>query len=127
MDDKTNNADARLIGEMMGLFPEGGIDDRKELIRDLTLALMFLTSWEEKSASGSAHRCWKGFDWDAVDELRDMGLVEGSNKAKSLYLTDEGMGLGCMLAGVCREAMHVGEAHCEYTSGEQRTCFSAPC
>lgn len=107
MDDKTNNADARLIGEMMGLFPEGGIDDRKELIRDLTLALMFLTSWEEKSASGSAHRCWKGFDWDAVDELRDMGLVEGSNKAKSLYLTDEGMGLGCMLAGVCREAMHV--------------------
>ena len=107
MTGEINNEDARLFGELAGFGFNGDIDGCKDLIRDLGLALMFLTSREEKSPAGSVRRCLGSFDWDFIDELRDMGLVEGPNKAKSLYLTDEGMGLGSMIAGVCREALRV--------------------
>ena len=78
---------------------------RRSLVRDLSLALMFLTSWEEKGPGGPVRRCWKGFDWDAVDSLHEDGLIDCSNKAKSLCLTDEGAGLGAFIAGICAEAV----------------------
>ncbi len=82
-----------------------GEEMRRSLVRDLSLALMFLTSWEEKGPGGPVRRCWKGFDWDAVDSLHEDGLIDCSNKAKSLYLTDEGAGLGAFIAGICAEAV----------------------
>jgi hypothetical protein len=57
-------------------------------IRDLTLALMYLTSWEE--GPYGVRRCWKGFRFEVLDELAEQGLITDSKRAKSVYLTEEG-------------------------------------
>ena len=67
---------------------ERAMDDRDEIVLDLTLALMFLTSWEE--APGDL-RCWKGYDFDVLDALGDKGLISDSRRAKSVYLTEDGV------------------------------------
>ncbi len=67
---------------------------REEVIEMFTLALFYLTSWSERigGKGGSVVRkAWKSADWDALDTLREEGLVSCSNKAKSIVLTDAGM------------------------------------
>lgn len=67
-------------------------DNTKQLILDLTLSLTYLCSWEEKTITGeSMCRAWKGYDFDILDKLMDEGLIDFSYKAKSLYITDEGV------------------------------------
>ena len=66
----------------------------EEAVAYLTLALFYLTSWDERiggKGSPAVHRTWKSADWDALDFLREEGLVDCSNKAKSAYITEEGM------------------------------------
>jgi hypothetical protein len=65
------------------------MDERDAVIRDLTLALMFLTSWTERP--GEMPRCWKGYDFGVLDALAEQGLISDSRRAKSAYLTDEGV------------------------------------
>jgi hypothetical protein len=67
-------------------------DNAKQLISDLTISLAYLCSWEEKTITGeSMCRAWKGFDFDIMDKLKEEGLIDFSYKAKSLYITDEGV------------------------------------
>lgn len=84
-------------------MPEYSNEDRQGLIKDLTLMLMYLTSWEEKSAGKPVRRTWKSYDWDAVDALQNEGLISTSNRAKSAYLSEE----------ACQQAHYLA------------TCFSA--
>ena len=61
----------------------------RDTIKDLTLMLMYLTSWEESLVPGlrkkpdragiypKARFCWKGYDFDILNELTDEGLVNG--------------------------------------------------
>ena len=65
------------------------MDSRDEAVRDLTLALMYLTSWTDRP--GEMPRCWKGYDFDVLDTLAEYGLISDSRRAKSAYLTDEGI------------------------------------
>jgi hypothetical protein len=66
--------------------------DNAKLVHDITLLLLYLTSWQEKVGSlDSVTRSWRSYDWDALDALRDEGFVSGSYKAKSVYLSEEGM------------------------------------
>ena len=65
------------------------MDQRDDVIQDLTLVLMFLTSWTERA--GELPRCWKGYDFDVLDALAEQGLISSSRGAKSAYLTDEGV------------------------------------
>lgn len=57
-------------------------------VRDLTLMLMYLTSWQERA--GELRRCWKGYEFDILDELAANELISDSRRAKSAYLTEEG-------------------------------------
>ena len=57
-------------------------------VRDLTLMLMYLTSWHERTVD--LRRCWKGYDFDILDELAEGGLISDSRRAKSAYLTEDG-------------------------------------
>jgi hypothetical protein len=59
------------------------------LARDLALALMYLSSWTERD--GDARRFWKGFDFDLLNQLADEELISDSQRAKSAYLTEEGV------------------------------------
>ena len=54
-------------------------------IDDAVLALLFLGLHDR-------WRAWKGFDWDALDRLRQKGMIaDPVNKAKSVVFTEEGL------------------------------------
>nr|WP_229683131.1 DUF6429 family protein [Virgibacillus oceani]GGG75935.1 hypothetical protein GCM10011398_21050 [Virgibacillus oceani] len=36
-------------------------------------------------------RSWKGYPFDILDELREEELIRGSNRSKSVYLTENGI------------------------------------
>ncbi len=73
-----------------------------DTIKELTLMLMYLTSWEESLVPGlrgkpdragiypKARVCWKGYDFDILNELTDEGLVNARGRSKSASSTDEG-------------------------------------
>ena len=74
----------------------------KDTVKELTLMLMYLTSWEESLVPGirkkpdhagiypKARICWKGYDFDILNELTDEGLVNAGGRSKSASFTDEG-------------------------------------
>lgn len=68
---------------------------RADLLHDLTLAMLYLTSWEEKGVDGPVRRAWKSYDWDVMDRLDAEGLISTSHRAKSAYLSEE----ACRRAG----------------------------
>lgn len=71
-------------------------------IKDLTLMLMYLTSWEESLVPGLRKKpgrkeiypklrtCWKGYDFGILNELTDEGLVNAGGRRKSATFTAEG-------------------------------------
>ncbi|WP_295814931.1 DUF6429 family protein [uncultured Nitratireductor sp.] len=57
----------------------------KDKIDDAILALLYLTLDRDG-------RAWKGFDWGAMNRLHEKGFIGNPvNKAKSVWLTDEGI------------------------------------
>ena len=74
----------------------------KDTVKDLTLMLMYLTSWEENLVPElhekpdrlgfrpQIRRTWKGYDFGILNELTDEGLVNARNSSKSASFTDEG-------------------------------------
>ncbi len=74
----------------------------KDTIKELTLMLMYLTSWEESLVPGIRRKpdragiypkdrvCWKGYDFGILNELTDEGLVNAGGRSKSASFTDEG-------------------------------------
>jgi hypothetical protein len=62
----------------------------EKLVRDLTLILLYLTSWIEDDGLGQARRSWKGYPFEVLDALAEEGLLAGSRRAKSVWLTEEG-------------------------------------
>ncbi len=69
-------------------------------IEELTLLLMYLTSWEEESLyydesdnlnKSVLKNCWKGYSFDAINNLTDNGyLFFSKHKNKSVTLTPKG-------------------------------------
>lgn len=62
-----------------------------DVIKDLTLLLLYLTSWQEGRSSIKAQRSWKGHPSEVLDELTEDGYIDSSKGAKSVYLTEEGI------------------------------------
>lgn len=57
----------------------------RDKIDDTILALLYLTVDRDG-------RAWKTIDWDTLNRLHEKGLIgDPVNKAKSVWLTDEGM------------------------------------
>lgn len=63
-----------------------------ETIKELTLLLIYLTSWKEDTNLTKVQRSWKGYPFDVLDELNEEGYIDGNKRAKSVYLTEEGLG-----------------------------------
>jgi Domain of unknown function (DUF6429) len=61
----------------------------EQLAHDLSLVLMYLSSWTERQ--GEAPRFWKGFRFEILDKLDEEGFIQDSRRAKSAYLTDAGV------------------------------------
>ena len=61
-----------------------------ERIDEAVLALLHLGIFEHGPLGGA--RTWKSFDWDAMERLHRKGLISDPvSKAKSVFLTDEGL------------------------------------
>ena len=66
----------------------------KEAMQDLTLMLLYLSSFTEKNpySDEKFYRAWKSYDWDTVDALDEAELIiQGNRRNKSVYLTDDGL------------------------------------
>jgi len=63
-----------------------------ETIKELTLLLIYLTSWKEDVGLIKVQRSWKGYPFESLDELNEEGYINGNKHAKSVYLTEEGLG-----------------------------------
>ncbi|MEQ6375606.1 DUF6429 family protein [Bacillaceae bacterium S4-13-56] len=63
----------------------------EEKIKELTLLLLYLTSWKENDLPVEMRRSWKGYPFDTLNELTDEDLIRGSVRSKSVYLTEAGI------------------------------------
>lgn len=62
-----------------------------QIVEDLTLLLLYLTSWEEEVFDDfTIHRAWKGFRFEALDALEEAGYINQTRRAKSVTLTEAG-------------------------------------
>ncbi|MFC2037372.1 DUF6429 family protein [Chloroflexota bacterium] len=65
---------------------------RDQIVEDLTLLLLHLTSWEERLHEDlTIHRAWKGFRFEALDALEEAGYLNQNRRAKSVTLTEAGI------------------------------------
>ena len=65
-------------------------------IDQATLALLFVNSWQEGPDN---NRAWKSLDWDIAERLHEKGLISNPvGKAKSVFLTEEGIELAQKVA-----------------------------
>ncbi|MEK5040761.1 DUF6429 family protein [Sporosarcina sp. FSL K6-3457] len=60
-------------------------------IKELTLLLLYMTSWEEEEIPEGMRRSWKGYSFNTLDELIAEDCVRGSNRSKSVFLTKLGI------------------------------------
>lgn len=63
----------------------------REKLKELTLMLLYLNSWEEKEFDMKYRRSWKGYDFAILNELIKEGSIDGSYKSKSVYIHDQGV------------------------------------
>lgn len=63
----------------------------QDQIKELTLLLLFLNSWKERDSLGDFRRAWKGYNFDVLNTLEEENFIGGSHKAKSVYLTEDGV------------------------------------
>ncbi|HET7578500.1 MAG TPA: DUF6429 family protein [Bacillales bacterium] len=59
-------------------------------IKELSLLLLYLTSWEEDMGFAKMNRSWKGYPFEILNQLNDEGYLSDSRRAKSTYLTEKG-------------------------------------
>jgi hypothetical protein len=62
-----------------------------EKIKELTLLLLYLTSWKENDLPIEMRRSWKGYPFEVLNEFTEKDLIRGSIKSKSVYLTKDGV------------------------------------
>lgn len=63
----------------------------KDQIDELTLLLLYLTSFTEDYGLGDVHRSWKGYPFESLNELTENDYIRGSKQSKSVYLTEKGI------------------------------------
>jgi len=64
------------------------MDYDKDKVDEITLALLYLVSWERQEGLGS--RAWKGFDWDTMNRLHKKEFIsDPKGKAKSVVLSED--------------------------------------
>jgi hypothetical protein len=62
-------------------------DKLREQIKDLTLMLLYLNSFDDEGS----RRSWKGYDFDDLNKLAEEGFISEGRRAKSVVLYDEGV------------------------------------
>lgn len=63
----------------------------QDKIKELTLMLLYLTSWKERGLDEQCPRSWKSYDFDILNELSDSDFIVDGRKSKSVCLTEDGV------------------------------------
>lgn len=63
----------------------------EEKIKELTLMLLYLTSWQESEFDEKYNRSWKGYNFNALNELSEDDFIVDNKRAKSIIFTDGGI------------------------------------
>lgn len=66
----------------------------EQKIKDLNLLLLFLSGWEEESRSQPGEkviRSWKGYLFEALNELEDEKMILQFENTKSVVILPEGI------------------------------------
>ena len=62
------------------------------LLEELTLLVIYLSSWEEELAPDlTVRQAWKGYLFEVLDVLEEQGYISQTRRAKSLALTEKGV------------------------------------
>ena len=66
----------------------GAMDIDEEKVDEISLALLYLTTFKDKSG----FRSWKSYSWEVLDRLHERRHIDNpQSKAKSVLLTEEGV------------------------------------
>lgn len=76
-------------GDQASLFRMGKMIVMEEKVKELTLLLLYLTSWEEEEFGEKYLRSWKGYPFEVLNELAEERLIYGSRRAKSIGFTEK--------------------------------------
>ena len=65
----------------------------EEQIKELTLLLAYLTSWDEKDRllKQELKKSWKGYDFEILNELNEQELIYQENKKKYFIWEEKGI------------------------------------
>ncbi|QOR34849.1 transposase [Clostridium sp. 'deep sea'] len=63
----------------------------EDKVKELTLMLLYLTSWQENEYGFKYTRSWKGYNFNILDKLYEQDYIAGSKRAKSVGITEEGI------------------------------------
>ena len=67
----------------------------EQTIKELTLMLLYLTSWQDKPArmrpDAAGRVSWKGYAFDTLDAFLEEGLIHGERRSKLVILDDSGI------------------------------------
>jgi hypothetical protein len=66
-------------------------DPRDALLEELTLLVIYLGSWEDRTHKRVVRRAWRGYVFEVLDELERQGLIKQRRGEKSLVLTEAGV------------------------------------
>jgi len=66
---------------------------RERAMEELTLLLLYLSSWEEEPFRGAPtiHRAWKNHRFEVIDALVEEGLLMSAHRSKSVGFTEDGL------------------------------------
>lgn len=65
------------------------MDEANATIEELTLLLLYLSSWEETQGDLAVRRAWRNFRFEVLDALEAQHWI--SQSRKSVYLTEAGI------------------------------------
>jgi len=67
--------------------------EHEQAVEELALLLLYLTSWEEELIRGAptVRRAWKNMSFEVLDCLAEQGYLETKKRAKSIYITEQGL------------------------------------
>ena len=74
--------------------------DKNEVIKELTMMLLYLTSWQEYPTEGLRHKpiqtaekirlTWKGYDYAVLDHLNGEGMILNDRGKAPIQITKAG-------------------------------------
>jgi len=59
-------------------------------IVELTLMLLYLTRFKDRSFPDNVYESWKGYDFETLDSLSERGDIWSSKRSKSVRIGEQG-------------------------------------